>query len=313
VFRISPRARRLAREKSIDPRRIDGTGPGGRVVERDVLDYLREAGYDRLRFTPAALALASRQGVDLLSVDASGPGGRITVADVEEELASRPRPMSKMRQVIAERLATSFSTAPHFYVSVLADVTELLALRAGLKAAGERYTLNDFIMKSVVGALAEFPLVNSFTPDGKSLCTRRKVHLGVAVALEDGLVVPVIRNAHLRGLGELHDEAARLAARARQGRLAPDEMSGGTFTVSNMGMLDVENFTAIINPGESAILAVSTARPTPVAVGKDVQVRDLVRLTFSYDHRVIDGAVGARFANAVKNRLEDMATWKSTT
>jgi pyruvate dehydrogenase E2 component (dihydrolipoamide acetyltransferase) len=310
--RISPRARRLAREKCVSIQRIAGTGPGGRVIERDVREYLAERGYDQLRMTPAALALASVESVDVLDVCGSGEDGRITCADVEEEAAARPAPMSRMRQVIAERLSTSFNTAPHFYVTVSADVTDLLALRAELKAAGKRYTVNDFIMKAVIDSLLAFQLVNSRT-DGRSVSTRRKVHLGVAVALETGLVVPVIRNAHLKGLSELHDSAAALAGRAREGRLTPDEMSGGTFTISNMGMLDVENFTAIINPGESAILAVSSAGEFPVVVDGKVAVRTLMKMTFSYDHRIIDGAVGARFANAVKDRLEDSLKWKAST
>jgi len=312
VFRISPRARRLAEHKSIDARKVAGTGPQGRIVERDVVGYLEERGYDRLRITPAALALASMEKIDVLDVIGSGEGGRILAEDIEEEISARPEPMSRMRQVIAERLATSFNTAPHFYVTVKADLTELMALRAELKASGRRYTVNDFIMKAVIDALLEFPLVNSWT-DGHNVSLRRKVHLGVAVALETGLVVPVIRNAHQRGLTELHAEASRLAGKARDGKLTPDEMSGGTFTVSNMGMLDVENFTAIINPGESAILAVSSAVQTPVFVGEKVEARSLMKMTFSYDHRIIDGAVGARFANAVKNGLEDIEKWRSLT
>jgi pyruvate dehydrogenase E2 component (dihydrolipoamide acetyltransferase) len=221
--------------------------------------------------------------------------------------------MSRMRQVIAERLTTSFNTAPHYYVTVAADLTELLGLRAELKAAGKRYTVNDFIMKAVIDALVESPLVNSLTRDGRSISTRKKVHLGVAVALEGGLVVPVIRNAHIKGLGQLHDQAAALAERAREGRLTPEQMSGGTFTVSNMGMLDVENFTAIINPGESAIVAVSSARRQPVVIGEQVMLRNIMKMTFSYDHRVVDGAVGARFANAVKSNLEDIDRWRSLT
>jgi pyruvate dehydrogenase E2 component (dihydrolipoyllysine-residue acetyltransferase) len=313
IFRISPRAKRLAESKAIDSGRITGTGPQGRIVERDVTGYLQETGYDQLRITPAALALASMERVDVLDVIGSGNAGRVSVEDIEEAVAARPRPMSRMRQLVAERLTTSFGTAPHFYVTVQADLTELMSLRGKLKAAGKRYTVNDFIMKAVIDALGEFPLVNSLTDDGKSLRMRRKVHLGMAVALESGLVVPVIRNAQLRSLSELHDEASRLAALARDGKLTPDEMSGGTFTVSNMGMLDVENFTAIINPGESAILAVSSARKTPVVVGEEIQVRNLMKMTFSYDHRVIDGAVGAKFANAVKNGLEDIDKWTSLT
>ncbi len=312
LFRISPRAKRLAEGTSIDAQKIAGTGPRGRIVERDVVGYLEERGYDQLKITPAALALASMEKVDVLDVIGSGDGGRIVAEDIEEAISARPAPMSRMRQVIADRLASSFNTAPHFYVSVQADLTELMALRTELKTAGKRYTVNDFIMKTVIDALGEFPLVNSWT-DGRNVSLRSKVHLGVAVALETGLVVPVIRNAQLRGLSDLHAAASRLAGKARDGKLTPDEMTGGTFTVSNMGMLDVENFTAIINPGESAILAVSSAVRKPVFVGERIEARELMKMTFSYDHRVIDGAVGAKFANAVKNGLEDIDKWKRLT
>jgi pyruvate dehydrogenase E2 component (dihydrolipoamide acetyltransferase) len=248
----------------------------------------------------------------VLDLFGSGELGRIARADVEEAVAARPAPISRMRQVIAERLAHSFATAPHFYVTVAADITGLSALREELKAAGRRYTVNDFILKSVAEALREFPNVNSVC-DGRTACRRSRVHLGVAVALDSGLVVPVIRDADRQGLAELRDAAVSQVARAREGRLGPDDMRGGTFTVSNMGMLDVENFAAIINPGETAILAVASARPSPAVVEGRLAVRTLMKMTLSADHRMVDGAEGARFVNAVRARLEDVDKWKSMT
>ena len=311
-LRISPRARRLAREKAIDATTIHGSGPGGRVVERDVHAYLEERGYDCLRLTPAARAFAAEEGVDVLTLAPSGGDARITRRDVEEAIAERPREMSRMRRVIAERLAQSFASTPHFYVTVSADVTDLLALRAEFKAADSALTVTSFVLKAVADSLAEFPLVNGVT-DGVCASRRTRVHLGVAVSLETGLVVPVVRDAHRLTLEGLHDAAAALAAKARAGKLTPDEMQGGTFTVSNMGMLDVENFAAIINPGESAILAVASARETPVAVDGRVAVRTLMKMTLSADHRIIDGAEGARFVNAVRARLEDGPRWRNMT
>jgi pyruvate dehydrogenase E2 component (dihydrolipoamide acetyltransferase) len=158
-------------------------------------------------------------------------------------------------------------------------------------------------------SLVEFPIVNS-TTDGKSVRWHSKVHLGLAVNLEQGLVVPVIRNADELSLAELHDCATELAAKARGGKLTPDDMQGSTFTISNMGMLNIENFTAIINPGESAILAVSSALQQPVVKDGQIVVRDIMKMTLASDHRIIDGATAARFANAIKQKLEEISLWK---
>lgn len=308
-LRISPRARRLARESAVNPRRIPGSGPGGRIVEKDVRAYLAARGYDRLRVSPSALALAVKEEVDILGVTGSGEGGRILVSDIERAVKEQPRAMSRMRQVIAQRLTQSFTTTPHFFVTVPADVTDLVELRRELKAKGQPYTVTDFILAAVIRSLIEFPAFNSST-DGRTERWNGKVNLGLAVSLEHGLVVPVIRNADDLSLRELHDAAAALAEKARLGKLAPDEMSGSTFTISNMGMLGVENFTAIINPGEAGILAVSSARETPVARDGKVVIRTMMNMTVSADHRIIDGAVAARFINAIRARLEDAAAWK---
>ncbi len=309
-FIISPRAAKLAREKVIDPTRIRGTGPKGRVVEQDVIAYLEERGYDRLRVTPTARALASKEELDLLSIEGTGDGGKIVVDDVKLAVAEKPKPMSKIRRVIAQRLTDSFTTTPHFFTTVSADLTDLLALRAECKAQGMGYTVTDFIMKAVVLALEESPAVNSST-DGKSVWWHSHVHLGLAVALDRGLVVPAIRCAEELTLAQLHEEAGRVTEKARAGKLLPEEMVGSTFTVSNMGMMDVENFTAIINPGESAVLAISSAIKTPVVRDDAVVVRTMMKMTLSSDHRIIDGATAAQFVNAVKAKLEDSELWKS--
>jgi len=306
--RISPRAAALARDCVIDPGQIKGTGPEGRVVEKDVRNYLQARGYDRLRVTPSAKAQAAKEKLDLLAI-AGGADGRIGVAEVERALAERPRVMSKMRQIIAQRLTQSVVTAPHFFVTVEVDMTELVRFRAQLKEKGAPYTVTDFISEAAVLTLKEFPEVNS-TTDGKSVRWHSQVHLGLAVSLEQGLVVPVIRNAGELTLGELNARAKELAEKARSGKLTPDEMSGSTFTISNMGMLDVENFTAIINPGESAILAVSSTMKKAVVRDDKVVVRSMMKLTLSSDHRIIDGAMAARFVNALKQKLENVELWK---
>ncbi len=305
---ISPRARRLLKQHPINPDPLPGSGPGGRVVEKDVLAYLESSGYTRLRLTPAARELALKEGIDVLGLEPADD--RITIERVRQAAAEKPREMSKIRQVIARRLTQSFTGVPHFYVTVSVDMTDLLAFRKELKKTGKSYSVTDFILKSCALALLEFPDVNSVT-DGRAVRWRRGVHLGLAVSLPEGLVVPVIRDADRLGLDELHARCLDLVQKAREGRLRPDDMTGGTFTLSNMGMLDVDHFTAIINPGESAILAIASIREIPVARKGQVVVRALMNMTLSADHRLVDGAMAARFVNQVKSRIEDLAQWKN--
>lgn len=309
---VSPRARALAKSCAISLAPIRGTGPGGRVVEKDVRAYLADKKYDSLRISPAAKALAIKEGIDILVVRGTGGSGRIMTADIERSLRERPRPMNKMRQVIAQRLTQSVVTSPHFYLTAGVDMTELLAYRTELKAAGAPYTVTDFVLEAVIMTLQEMPEFNSST-DGRTIRWHGTINLGVATSLPEGLVVPVVRNAEELGMLELHDRVAALAARAREGKLAPDEMTGSTFTVSNMGMLNVEEFTAIINPGEAAILAISTTLPTPVVRDGQVVVRSIMKITLSSDHRLIDGAQAAKFVNAIRTKLEDVKLWKSMT
>ena len=312
LFRISPRAATLAKDAVIDATRIRGTGPEGRIVEKDVRSYLQQNGYDRLKVSPAAKQKAAQEKLDLLSITGTGDGGRITTTDIDRALAERPKTMSKMRQIIAQRLTQSVVTAPHFYVTVEVDMTDLVKFRAELKAKGAPFTVTDFIAEAVVLSLKEFPDVNSST-DGKSVKWNSRVHLGVAVSLEQGLVVPVIRNADELTLGELNAKSKELAEKARSGKLAPDEMTGSTFTISNMGMLDVENFTAIINTGEAAILAVSSTIKKAVVRDDKIVARSIMKITLSSDHRIIDGAMAAKFANAIKQKLENIELWKQLT
>jgi pyruvate dehydrogenase E2 component (dihydrolipoamide acetyltransferase) len=270
---ISPRARARARSAGVKVGTIAGTGPGGRIVERDV-----EA------------AIAAR---------AAAPAPGPALGDEEP-----PRPLSRMRRVIAERLTLAATTIPTFTATVAVDVTRALALRRELQDAGSPTSVTDLVLAATAQTLAEFPDVNART-DGLSIWPRRRVHLGVAVALPGGLVVAVIRDADRLGLLELHDEAARLVAEARAGRLSPEAMTGSTFTVSNLGMYGIEEFAAIVNPGESGILAVGAAIPAPVVLGEGIGIRTVMRLTLTADHRLVDGELGARFLGALRRRLED--------
>jgi len=309
---ISPRARALAATCAVDPARIRGSGPNGRILVRDVRAHLDAHGYERIRISPAAKRLAVAEKVDVLGVRGTGVSGRIMVRDIERALAERPKPMSKMRQVIARRLTRSFTTTPHFYVTVSVDMTDLLSYRKELKEQGASFKVTDFILEAVILSLTEFPALNSST-DGQSVRWHAAVDLGVAVGLEQGLVVPVLRSAEQLTMPELSARTAELGDRARAGTLTPDDMTGSTFTVSNMGMLDVENFTAIINPGEAAILAVSSTVDTVTAVSGRPVVRARMKMTLSADHRIVDGTQAAAFVNAVKAKLEDVDLWKSLT
>jgi len=309
LFRISPRAAALANHSVIDATRIKGTGPEGRIVEKDVRNYLQQHGYDKLRISPAAKELAAREKLDVLTIQGTDDSSRISVADVQRAIAEKPKPMSKMRQVIAQRLTQSFRDTPHFYVTVAVDMTGLIAYRSQLKAAGAPYTVTDFIAEAVVLTLQEFPDVNSST-DGRTTRWNSHVNLGIAVSLEQGLVVPVIRNAGQLPLLELCQQSKALVEKARAGKATPDELSGGTFTISNMGMMDVESFGPIINPGESAILAVASTKPQAIVRDGKIVVRQMMKLTLSCDHRIVDGALGAKFVNAIRAKLEDIELWK---
>lgn len=308
----SPRARKLIKESAVSADHISGTGPGGRIIERDVRQYLDDNNYSELKITPSAKVLAVKENIDILSLACVAEGKRVRVEDVEVAVREKPVPMPRIRQVIAERMKQSVLAAPHFYVTVPVDVTDLLVLRKELKKVQRSNSVSEYILKACALALVDFPVVNSVT-DGKTVKWNSRVNIGLAVDIKEALVVPVIRDVDRLTMRELHEQAASLASKARDGKLSPDEMTGGTFTVSNMGMLGVENFTAIINPGESAILAVSSAIPTPYVVGKEIQVRTIMKITLSSDHRIIDGATAAKFVNRIKNRLEDTELWRNMT
>jgi pyruvate dehydrogenase E2 component (dihydrolipoyllysine-residue acetyltransferase) len=300
----SPRARAFAKDFLIDLDKVSGTGGSvGRVTEADVKNYLETSGYNDKKITPAAFNVAKKENIALLDVDGEGESGRITLADIRDAVSEKPRVYSAMRKIISQRLTQSKQQIPHFYVTVSIDMTDLLKRRKEMKDEGISISVNVFILKAIAAALKEFPMVNA-TTDGASVKYKSKINIGVAVSLEGGLVVPVIKNADKKALDEIHAEIAELADKARNNKLLPEEMQGGTFTISNMGMLGVENFAAIINPGETGILAVSATIPTPVVRDGEIVIRDMMKITLSADHRAVDGADGANFANAVKNNLE---------
>ncbi len=301
---VSPRAARLASARGVDLSRLVGSGPGGRVVERDVLAAIAAglggpAGAPSPMPTPAVPSVPSGQPSP---VDAGAVGSL-----VDEEA---PRPLSRMRRVLAERLTSGWATTPQFSVTVAADVTPLVGLRAELRSAGHDLSLADFILAATAQTLPEYPDLNART-DGVLLWPRRRIHLGLAVAVPGGLLVPVIRDADRLSLLEIQAVAARLIGAARAGTLGPDELTGSTFTVASLGMLGVESFEAIVNPGEAAILAVGSASPEVVVVGEGIGVRTILRLTLSADHRIVDGELAARFLAALRRRLVDLPGWRA--
>ena len=292
---ISPLARRLATEHQLDYSHIQGTGPNGRIIKLDV-----EAALARQpQVAPAAPAAQPMPAPEPEAVPAAVEAGEVVEI-----------PLTAMRRTIARRLSQSMQTAPHFYMTSVIDTGKLATLRQQINeyAAHEpepvKVSFNDLIIKAVARALVLVPQVNvSFAED--RILQKKQVHVGMAVALEQGLIVPVIRNADRRGILDIAREAKRLAEAARSGKLRPEEFSGGTFTVSNLGMFDVDSFTGVINPPESAILAVGSITPTPVVEDGQVVVRDRMKVTMSSDHRAVDGATAARFLQQVKRLLEE--------
>ena len=213
-------------------------------------------------------------------------------------------PLSNMRKTIARRLSESMFTAPHFYVTIDIDMGQAVLVREQLFAGEQvKVSYNDLVVKACAKALSRFPLVNaSFTPD--AIVTHSEVHIGVAVAVPDGLIVPVVRNADRKSVAEISREVKDLATRAKEKRLRPEEFTGSTFSISNLGMMDVTEFTAIINPPEAAILAVGALRKEPVVQGDRIEIGHRMKVTMSCDHRVIDGALAASFLAEVRRLLE---------
>jgi pyruvate dehydrogenase E2 component (dihydrolipoamide acetyltransferase) len=279
----------------------------------------------RVKASPLARSIAAQQNIPLASISGTGPGGRIIKRDVEawsqrpaeatRAAAAAPAapqvvpgqeiPLSNMRKTIARRLSESKFGAPHFYVTVEIDMDAAVALREQLqRGENVKVSYNDLIVRACAKALVRFPTVNA-SWGGDKILTHGEVHIGVAVAIPDGLIVPVVRNADRRSVVEISREVKDLATRARDRKLRPEEFMGSTFSISNLGMMDVSAFTAIINPPESAILAVGSVTKQPVVVDDQIRIGHRMKVTLSCDHRVIDGALGAQFLGEVRRLLEN--------
>ncbi|CUU35210.1 MAG: 2-oxo acid dehydrogenase subunit E2 [Armatimonadetes bacterium] len=287
-IKASPLARKIAREHGIDLRLIQGTGPQGRIVERDVLAYLEA---QKAAPTPPP---------------APAPAPVPTPAPAPA-VAGRTEPLSRLRQITAQRTTEAKQTIPHFYLTMEIDMEEALALRAKLNEADEslRVSVNDMIVKACAVALEKFPMVNASFQNNQ-LVYPDGVHIGIAIAVDEGLLVGVVRHCEQKSLRRIAQEAQTLVQKARDGKLMPDEMTGNTFTVSNLGMFGIDEFSAIINPPASAILAVGAVKKVPVVADDgSIVARSRMRVTLSCDHRVFDGATGARFLQELKRVLEN--------
>ena len=312
---ISPRARKKAQEAKVPIAVLRGSGPNRRIVEKDITDYIERR--DRVKATPTAVAAAFDRGVDITAIKGTGPGGKITKEDVlaarpaavaaAAPAAAQPVQLTAMRRIVAERMAKSKREAPHFYLTMEMDMTAAVKLRADLNAKGPvRIGFHDLLIRACAKALVENPSAN-VTWSGDTIQQRGEVNIGLAVALDDGLIVPVIRNADRLSLQNTAEESKRLIERARGKKLTPDEYEGGCLTLSNLGMYDVDNFAPIINPGESMILGVGRIAEKAVVIAGGIQVRSMMGCTLSIDHRAVDGATGAAFLKRVKELLEDPA------
>ncbi len=337
VRRATPVAQRMAAEAGIDLNQVPTADPAGKVRRQDVETYLvqlaaapvepsvKEA---KRRATPAARRVARQHGLDLAQVAGRGPRGRVQEADVLAAVSQMRRPMlaapsvaeviplQGMRRTIATRMQHSYQTAPHITLTVEADMSAAQALRNELNARAEalgapRISVTAILVKVCAWALQRHRRVNASLVDEagqEAVRLHASSNVGVAVALDEGLIVPVIGQAERLGIADIASQLQDLTERARQGLLTPDDVSGGTFTLTNLGMYGIEHFTAIINPPESAILAVGRIARRAIVVeretGEEIAIRPLMSMTLSADHRVLDGAVAARFLQDVVEALE---------
>lgn len=340
---ITPIAKKTARENKLDYSGLTGSGPNGRIVKKDILNLLSEKtmGDDnRVKITPIAKKMALDNGIDYMKLKGSGPDGRIVKEDIlsaiqkKEEMkavheektevikeavlekpidsdkaVARRIPFSGMRRVIATRLSQSKHDIPHVYFKTVIDAANMIELKNKLSESvklrtGNKLSLNDIIIKAVAAAIREFEEVNvSLIND--EIVYFSSINIGMAVSVEKGLVVPVIKGADKMSLSEINKKSGELISKARGGNLTLDEMSGGTFTISNLGSYDIDEFSAIINPPESAILAVGKAKEIPMVVDGQIVVRSAMTITLSVDHRLIDGAMAALFMRKLKEMLEN--------
>ncbi|KAA5535025.1 pyruvate dehydrogenase complex dihydrolipoamide acetyltransferase [Taibaiella lutea] len=288
-MKISPLARKMAKDKGIQLTELEGSGEGGRIIKRDVDNFKPKAA------APAAANQASTASVQNFNTNLGQEG-------------HTDHPISQMRSVVARRLSESMFTAPHFYLRMTIKMDKAMEARTAMNAVSPaKISFNDYIIKACAMALRKHPAVNSSWM-GNAIRENHHISIGTAVAIEDGLIVPVIKFADQKSLSQIAAEASELIKKARNKKLQPQEFTGNTFTVSNLGMMDIDEFTAIINPPDACILAIGKIEASPVVEDGAIVVRNLLKLTLSCDHRVVDGAVGAAFMQTLKAYLENPVT-----
>lgn len=315
-IRATPAARQLARTENITLQEVQGSGPNGRVHKKDVAAHTSSHPAEA-KATPLARKIAEGEQVNLSNVQGSGANGKIVKQDVisakrttdSASVTSTRKKMSGMRKVIAERMVQSKQTAPHVTMTSEIDMTKVKELRASLlpaveKQTGFRLSYTEILMKATAAALSRHPAIN-VSLEGDEIVQHGHVHLGLAVAVNDGLMVPVVKDVLAKGLAELTQDAKEISQLARNNKLRPDQMKGSTFTISNIGMYAVDMFTPVINQPESAILGVGRMQDKPVAVNGALEIRPMMTLSLSFDHRIIDGAPAAAFLTELKDILEN--------
>ncbi len=288
---VSPLAARMAAEAGVDLRTLTGSGPGGRIVKRDIEAAMSQSA--------AAGATASATTGEVVKFPARQTGATEASPFVDE-------PISEIRRIIAKRLVTSLGPIPHFFLTTEIEMDRAAEMRRNINELDPelKLSLNDIIIKVAAAALIAHPQVNASFQE-KTVRYYERADIGVAVAIEDGLITPVVRSADQKSLGEIAREVRDLAERARKRKLKPEEYTGASFSISNLGMFGIDEFTAVINPPEGAILAVGAMTAKPVVRGNEIVVRQIMRVTMSCDHRVIDGATGAKFLQTFKKTMEN--------
>ncbi len=303
-LKVSPVARRIADEASLKLAGVEGTGPGGRIIKRDVEQAIADA-----KAKPKAAKQAKAKPEAAPAAGRAAGASDLGVIGELPDAGGEAQPLSQMRKAIARRLTQVWQATPHFYLTMAIDMAPLMAQReainAQLAAAGEqaKLSVNDLIVKASALALKRYPRMN-VSYQGDSLHYFEQAHIGVAVAIEDGLITPTIRDADLKSLTRISQETRELAKKARDKKLKPHEFGGSTFTISNLGMYGIEDFCAVINPPESAILACGAVQQVPIVRDGQLAVGTVMKVTLSCDHRAVDGAVGAEFLQHLKQLLE---------
>ena len=328
--KASPLAKKIARDADIDISLVPGTGPEGRVVNQDVENYLAS---NKIRISPVARKMADAEGIDLSTIAGSGVNGKIMKEDVEKAIAAarqapaadvgkkeaasagvaegdRMEKLTGMRKVIARKMLQSCNEAAMAYMVYEVDATAIQNFRAKIlksaeKKHGLRVTITDFMLKITAEAIRQHPVVNTRWVEGEGILYQDQINIGMAMAIKTGLVVPVIKDTDNKSIIGIAKDRVDLIDKGRNGKLGPDQMTGGTFTLSAMGMFGTDIFTAIINQPENAILGVGTIKDKPVVVDGQIVIRPMMNLALTYDHRTIDGAEAGRFMQTLKQYMED--------